>query len=128
MGVSVQTRLVSKRFIVVIALVAPIAFVNEPRADGIDHKIHEDTSGIWNQDIYRNMLLAMTIGQVGYAVWEGGESRLGNTAWRGIDSEIIGAVSAEGLKRVFTGVRPSETNNSNAKPPPMAVRITEALP
>jgi undecaprenyl-diphosphatase len=45
------------------------------------------------------------------ALWEGGESRLGNTAWRGIDSEIIGAVSAEALKHVFTRVRPSETDD-----------------
>jgi len=111
MGIFMQAILLSRRFMVVIALVAPIALVNEPRADGIDHKIHEDTSGIWNQDIYRNIMLAMTIGQVGYAVWEGGDSRLGNTAWRGIDSEIIGAVSAEGLKHVFRRVRPSDTDN-----------------
>jgi PAP2 superfamily protein len=78
---------------------------------GIDHKVEQDESGIWNPNIERGLLLGLTIGQVGLAVWEGGESRLGNTAWRGIDSEIIGAVSSEVMKRVFTRVRPSETDD-----------------
>jgi undecaprenyl-diphosphatase len=78
---------------------------------GIDHKVELDESGIWNPNIYRGLLLGMTVGQVGLALWEGGESRIGNTAWRGIDSEIIGAVSAEVLKRTFTRVRPSETDD-----------------
>jgi membrane-associated phospholipid phosphatase len=77
----------------------------------IDHKVNEDNSGMWNKNIERDLLLAMTIGQVGLALWEGGESRLGNTAWRGIDSEIIGSLSAEVLKRAFTRVRPSNTDD-----------------
>ncbi len=91
--------------------VAPISLVSESQAGGIDHKVNQDTSGIWNPDVYRDMLLGLTVGQVGLALWEGGESRLGNTAWRGIDSEIIGAASAEALKHVFTRVRPSESDD-----------------
>jgi undecaprenyl-diphosphatase len=72
----------------------------------IDHPVNEDTSGIWNPNVYRGLMMAMTVGQIGVALWDGGESRLGNTAWRGIDSEIIGAVSSEALKRVFTRARP----------------------
>src|SRR6478735_1443100 len=86
------------RFLVIVWLVVPIAFVSDIRADGMDHKVTKDTSGIWNPDVYRDMVLALTVGQVGLALWEGGDSRLGNTAWRGIDSEIIGSVSAEVLK------------------------------
>lgn len=77
----------------------------------IDHEVNADTSGIWNPNAYRNLMLAMTVGQVAVALWEGGESRLGNTAWRGIDSEIIAGVSAEVLKRVFTRVRPTNTDD-----------------
>jgi undecaprenyl-diphosphatase len=99
------------RFLVIVWFVAPIALVSVSYADGIDHKVNQQTSGIWNPDVYRGMLFGLTIGQVGLALWEGGESRLGNTAWRGIDSEIIGAVSAEALKHVFTRVRPSETDD-----------------
>lgn len=99
------------RFLVVVWLVALIPLVSESQAGGIDHKVNPDTSGIWNPDVYRGMLLGLTIGQVGLALWEGGESRLGNTAWRGIDSEIIGAASAEALKHVFTRVRPSQSDD-----------------
>ena len=99
------------RFLVIVWFVAPIPLVSESQADGIDHKVNQQTSGIWNPDVYRGMLFGLTIGQVGLALWEGGESRLGNTAWRGIDSEIIGAASAEVLKHVFTRVRPSETDD-----------------
>jgi undecaprenyl-diphosphatase len=77
----------------------------------MDHKVDKDESGIWNPNIERGLLLGLTVGQVGLAVWEGGESRLGDTAWRGIDSEIIAAVSSEAMKRVFTRVRPSETDD-----------------
>jgi membrane-associated phospholipid phosphatase len=79
--------------------------------DPIDHTITKDTSGIWNPNVYRGLQLALTVSQVGVALYEGDESRLGDTAWRGIDSQIIGAVSAEVLKRAFTRVRPSETND-----------------
>jgi len=37
--------------------------------------------------------------------------RCGDTAWRGIESEIIGSASAEVLKHAFTRVRPSDTND-----------------
>jgi undecaprenyl-diphosphatase len=77
----------------------------------IDHQVTPDTSGIWNPDIYRSLLLAMTVGQIGLALWEGGETRIGNTAWRGIDSEIIAAVTAQGLKYATTRVRPSNTSD-----------------
>lgn len=76
--------------------------------DHLDHIVTQDESGIWNPNVYRGLMLAMTVGQVGLALYEGGETRLGNTAWRGIDSEIIGAVSADVLKRAFTRPRPRD--------------------
>src|SRR4029077_20773131 len=74
----------------------------------IDHIVPKDESGIWNPNIYRGLQLAMTVGQVGLALYEGGDTRLGNTAWRGIDSEIIAGVSTEGLKRIFRRARPRD--------------------
>lgn len=100
-----------RRLLLVVSFIVPISFASAGYADGIDHKVNKDTSGIWNPDVYRGMLLGLTVGQVGLALWEGGESRLGNTAWRGIDSEIIGAVSAEAMKHIFTRVRPADTDN-----------------
>ena len=93
------------------AFVALLCWLSAAAWAGMDHKVDKDESGIWNPNIERGLLLGLTVGQVGLAVWEGGESRLGDTAWRGIDSEIIAAVSSEAMKRVFTRVRPSETDD-----------------
>jgi undecaprenyl-diphosphatase len=80
-------------------------------ADGpfhIDHLVPQDESGIWNPNVYRGLMRALTVGQIGLALYEGGETRLGSTAWRGIDSEIIAAVSTEALKRTFRRARPED--------------------
>lgn len=100
-----------RRWLLIGCLVVPIGLAAPSYADGIDHKVEKNTSGIWNPDVYRGLALGLTVGQVGLALWEGGESRLGNTAWRGIDSQIIGVASSEVLKHVFTRVRPSETDD-----------------
>ena len=98
-----------------IALCAVVA-VSSARAGGpllIDHPVNQDESGIWNPNVYRGLQLAMTVGQIGLALYEGGDTRLGNTAWRGIDSELITAVSTEGLKRVFRRARPRDSSDPN---------------
>ncbi len=79
----------------------------------IDHRIARDESGIWNPNIERDSLLAATLGQVGIALCEGDRSRLGDTAWRGIDAELIGAGSTELLKHAFTRSRPSDSSDPN---------------
>jgi undecaprenyl-diphosphatase len=77
----------------------------------IDHKIQEDTSGPWNPKVYRTIVGAATLMQVGGALWEGAESRFGLTMWRGFESELVGGGSAELAKHLFTRVRPSETDD-----------------
>ena len=61
--------------------------------------------------LYRGWSGALTIAQVGGAIWEGSESRFGKTMWQGIDSEIIGDVSAEAGKYIFTRARPNPQQN-----------------
>lgn len=76
---------------------------------GIDHRLAYDDSGIWarrNQDALIALLLA---GEVGGGLWEGGEERFGRTLWRSIDATLVGGVSSEVLKRVFSRERPSTT-------------------
>jgi membrane-associated phospholipid phosphatase len=93
-----------------------VVTVSPARAGGpllIDHPVNQDESGIWNPNVYRGLQLAMTVGQIGLALYEGGDTRLGNTAWRGIDSELITAVSTEGLKRVFGRSRPRDSSDPN---------------
>ena len=77
----------------------------------IDHRVSYDASGTWNPNVYRGVVEALTIAEVGGAAWEGAESRLGKTMWQGIDSEIISDVSAEAGKYIFTRVRPSAQDN-----------------
>lgn len=77
----------------------------------IDREVGFSDSGMWNPNVYRGIVGALTIAQVGGALWEGSESRFGKTMWQGIDSEIIGDVAAEAGKYVFTRARPDQGNN-----------------
>jgi membrane-associated phospholipid phosphatase len=77
----------------------------------IDHRVDYDGSGAWNTDVYRSIASAFTVTQVGAALWEGSESRFGRTVWQGVDAQIIASVTAAVGKRVFTRVRPTDTNN-----------------
>ena len=76
-----------------------------------DHQVSYDASGVWNPNSYRDLVIGLTIAQVGGALWEGSETRFGKTMWQGIDSEIISDVSAQVGKYIFTRVRPSSQNN-----------------
>ena len=95
-------------------LVLLAATATSPTRADIDHLVPQDESGIWNPSIYRGLQLGLTIGQIGLALYEGGETRLGNTAWRGIDSELIAAVSTEALKRTFRRARPRDNPDPNS--------------
>src|SRR5262249_44358096 len=93
-------------------LIALVCFSTATHA-GIDHPVEPEDSGIWarsNQNLLRYGLL---IGDIGLAVWEGGETRLGHSAWQSIDSVALATVAAETGKRVFGRLRPTETNDPN---------------
>jgi undecaprenyl-diphosphatase len=80
---------------------------------GIDHRIGFDESGIWkrsNQNLVQHLTL-ITI--VGGSLWEGGETRLGRTFWRSLDSSAIGVASSTVAKAVFSRARPTEGNDPN---------------
>jgi undecaprenyl-diphosphatase len=77
----------------------------------IDHLVSLDNTGVWNPDVSRGITAALTIAQVGGAIWEGSETRFGKTMWQGIDSELIGAGVAQVGKYIFTRVRPDQQNN-----------------
>jgi len=80
---------------------------------GIDHLVPYDDSGIWkrsNQEILEYGLIAA---EVGGALWEGGESRLGRTFWTSIDSSVAAGLVAQLMKVSFSRVRPRDSG-----PPP----------
>jgi membrane-associated phospholipid phosphatase len=80
---------------------------------GLDHTVPLDNSGIWARKNQTFLIGAMLVGEVGAAVWEGGESRLGHTLWQSVDATLIGGVSSEILKYAFSRVRPQDTTSPN---------------
>ena len=80
---------------------------------GIDHRVAEDDSGIWQRKYQRNLMTLMIGGEIAGALWEGGETRVGKTFWQSIDASVLGGVSAEVLKVAFSRERPAETDNPN---------------
>ncbi len=79
----------------------------------IDHRIHQNESGPWNPNVYRGLMDALSIADLGGALWEGSGSRLGRTLWQTLDSQVLAGGTATAMKYVFTRKRPSETDNPN---------------
>ena len=92
-------------------LIAPVCEAQSCGWSHIDHEVTYDASGVWNPNVYRGLVGALTAAEIGGAVWEGAESRFGKTMWQGIDSELISGVAATAGKYIFTRVRPSTQNN-----------------
>ncbi len=80
---------------------------------GIDHRVAQDDSGIWQRKYQNDLMTLMIGGEIAGAVWEGGETRLGRTFWQSIDASVLGGVSSEALKITFSRERPSTTDNPN---------------
>jgi membrane-associated phospholipid phosphatase len=80
---------------------------------GIDHRVTQDDSGIWQRKYQQGLMTLMIGGEIVGAVWEGGETRLGKTFWQSIDASVLGGLSAEVLKVATSRKRPSETDNPN---------------
>jgi hypothetical protein len=77
----------------------------------IDHGWNHDASGVWNPNVYRSLVGALAAADIGGALWEGSDTRLGKTLWQGIDSVAISS-AAEGVgKRIFTRARPGAGND-----------------
>lgn len=82
-------------------------------AGGIDHKLTYDDSGIWNRNIQKGLEYGSIAVVLGGAAWEGGETRLGRTFWQAVDSSVLGAVTSEAAKHIFTRARPTQTDDPN---------------
>jgi hypothetical protein len=78
----------------------------------IDHQVNYDASGIWNPNVYRGLVVTLTLAEIGGAAWEGAETRFGKTLWQGIDPELISGAAVTVGKYAFTRVRPSTQNDT----------------
>jgi membrane-associated phospholipid phosphatase len=80
---------------------------------GIDHPVPVDDSGVWARSSQNVLRYGALVGDIALAVWEGGETRLGKSAWQSLDSVALAGITAEAGKRVFGRLRPTETNDSD---------------
>jgi undecaprenyl-diphosphatase len=78
---------------------------------GIDHKVAFDESGIWSRNNQKLVDAVVAGGVIVGALVEGSDSRLGRTAWQGVDSLIIGQASYLVLNEATGRLRPSETTD-----------------
>jgi membrane-associated phospholipid phosphatase len=90
---------------------AGVATAQECGWSRVDHRLPYDDSGVWNPTVYRSVVGVLTAAQVGGAVWEGADSRLGRTLWQGFDAELVAGLSAGVGKLAFGRVRPSSQDN-----------------
>jgi membrane-associated phospholipid phosphatase len=101
----------------VLSVAAAVMLSSPARAGGflrIDHRWAYDDSGIWKRSNQQILMDSLIGAEIACGLWEGGESRFGNTCWRAIDSSLIAAVSAQVLKYAFTRARPIQGNDPNA--------------
>jgi len=105
---------VFRRAAAVARLLVVLGFaVTAARAGGLDHRVTFDDSGIWSHNTELAIMYTMIGGEVATGLWEGGESRLGETSWQAMDSTVAGALLAQAGKYIFTRSRPSQTPDLN---------------
>lgn len=80
---------------------------------GIDHRWNAHDRGIWSRRDQNLLRYGALIGDLGLALWEGGNSRLGRTAWSSLDSVVLAGLAAEGGKRLFGRARPRDNADPN---------------
>jgi len=78
---------------------------------GIDHRLAYDNSGIWKRSYQKDLAAGSAIFVVGGALWEGGETKFGDTLWRSLDAMVLTAGTTTAAKVIFSRERPSQTND-----------------
>lgn len=84
-----------------------------PAQAGVDHRVPVDNSGPWARSNQNLLRYGALIGDISFALWEGGDTRIGKAAWQSVDSVALAGIAAEAGKRVFGRLRPAETSDPN---------------
>lgn len=108
-----KSRGIARLAAVAVALLSPLQSIAGGGPLGIDHRWNYDNSGIWSRSNQNVLRYGGLIGDVAFALWEGGESRLGKSAWQSVDSVALSGIAAEASKRVLGRLRPDEGNDPN---------------
>lgn len=80
---------------------------------GIDHRVAYDNSGLWKRSYQTDLAAGAALFVVGGALWEGGDSKFGDTLWRSLDAMVLSAGTTEISKFAFSRERPSQTSDPN---------------
>jgi undecaprenyl-diphosphatase len=80
---------------------------------GLDHLVPLDDRGIWARRNQELLFVGMVAGEAAGALWEGGDTRLGRTLWKSIDSTLLSGVAVEALKLGFSRSRPNQSPDPN---------------
>jgi undecaprenyl-diphosphatase len=76
---------------------------------GIDHEWTYDDSGIWKRSNQELLEYGLIVGEVGGALWEGGETRFGRTLWQSVDASAASGIVALAMKYAFSRARPIDS-------------------
>jgi undecaprenyl-diphosphatase len=80
---------------------------------GLDHKVTYDDSGIWSRNNQNALRYGALLTDVGIALWEGGDTRLGLSAWQSMDAVTLATIITETTKRATGRLRPAESDDPN---------------
>ncbi|MGH8274824.1 MAG: phosphatase PAP2 family protein [Gammaproteobacteria bacterium] len=76
---------------------------------GIDHRLHDDNSGIWKRSYQKDLQYGVIAAELAGGLYFGGQSRIGRTFWQSIDASAFSAIAAQVLKYTFSRARPSQS-------------------
>jgi hypothetical protein len=57
-------------FVTVVMLIAPVCEAQNCGWSRVDHRVSYDDSGVWNPSVYRGVVGALTVAEIGGALWE----------------------------------------------------------
>lgn len=80
---------------------------------GIDSRLSYDNAGIWKRSNQEILIYGLMAAVSGTALWEGGQDRLGKTAWQSVDATVMSGAVTLALKYAFSRERPDQTSDPN---------------
>lgn len=81
--------------------------------DFLDHRLKQDTGGVFATSIQDAVPIALGLSAAGCAVWLGNQDRLGKTCWESVESIAISGVATVGLQYLTGRQSPLETDSPN---------------
>lgn len=80
-------------------------------SESFDHKVALDDEGFWGA--HYNVPRYSTFALLGFAIYEGSESRIGETTYKSLEAGLISQIITNGLKAATGRERPRNTDDPN---------------